>query len=156
MLLNRQTSVSLVMPDQAYVGELIRVKLVVNDAQDLAGYQGTVNYNAAGLRLGGIDIGQDLARSGRDLMPLSPVERADSVVLGAVTCPVANCSTPQYDSSTRYNQGVDGYVELATLEMVAHAPGQYQFVLEDIQLVDPQANQLGAVVLNNVLEVTSR
>lgn len=150
-----ETILTLVPPEQAHPNELIEVKLVVNNAHNLAGYQSVIHYNANGLRIGGFGMEEGLARSGRGLLPLEPVEREGSIVVGAVTCPVTDCSTPQYDSAQRHPQGVDGYVELVTLELIAEAPGRYEFVLEDVQLVDPQGNQLGVTVLNNVvLEVT--
>ena len=150
------TVVTLIPPDQAYPGELITVKLVVNNAQNLAGYQGTVRYGVNDLRLTGVIPAEGLSRSGRDIIPLEAVWGEGTVVVGAATCPVADCNDSQYDTAPRYLQGADGYVELSSLEFIAQAPGQYQMTLENVQLVDPQGNQLGAVSTNVVLEVNTR
>lgn len=150
------TIVTLIPPDQAYPGELITVKLVVNNAQNLAGYQGTLRYDVTNLGRVGIIPESGLSLTGRDMIPLRPVWREDSVIFGAATCPVADCTDSQYNSAPRYLAGVAGYVELANLQFVAEAPGRYNLTLENVQLVDPQGNQLGASIANVVLEVDSK
>ena len=151
------TVVTLIPPAQAHPNQLIRMTLMAQNAQNLAGYQAVIHYNANGLRIGGFGMEQGLAGSGRGILPLSPVQDEGSVIVGAVTCPVTNCSTPQYDTAQRHPQGVAGNIELITLELIAEAPGLYQFTLEDVHLVDPQGNQLGvAIQQNSVLEVTAK
>lgn len=150
------TIVSLIPPDQAYVGELITVKLVVYNAQNLAGFQSAVHHDANNLYVSGAIFEKGLSQSGRDIMPIIPIRREDAVILGAGTCPVADCSDTQYNSAARYTQGVNGYVELAKLELIANAPGRYELILEDVQLIDPQGNQLGATTTNVMLEVNER
>lgn len=152
----QDTIVTLIPPNQAYTGELITVKLVVNNADNLAGYQATVRYGNSDLHFSGAIAEEGLSLSGRDMIPLAPVWQEDAVVLGAATCPVADCSDSQYDSAPRYLQGVNGYVELARLEFITSTPGQYNLTVENVQLVDPQGNQLGATPANIVLEVTTR
>lgn len=150
------TIVTLIPPDQAYTGEVIIVKLVVNNAQNLAGYQSTVRYGVGDLRATGATPEKGLSLSGRDIKHLASVWGEGTVVLGAATCPVADCNDSQYDSAPRYLQGVDGYVELASLEFYTQIPGRYDLILENTHLVDPQGNQLGAALANAVLEVNTK
>jgi len=152
----QDTIITLIPPNQAYTGELITVKLVVNNADNLAGYQATVRHGNSDLHLSEAIAEEGLSLSGRDMIPLAPVWQEDAVGLGAATCPVADCSDSQYDSAPRYLQGANGYVELARLEFITSTPGQYNLTLENVQLVDPQGNQLGATPTNIVLEVNTR
>ena len=148
------TVVTLVPPEQVRVGETITVKLVVHNANNLAGFQSTVNYDASHLYAAGAIMDTGLGQSGRDIMPSSPLLAEGSVIVGAGTCPVADCSDSQFNTATRIADGVDGYVELVKLELIANAPGSYELSLQDVQLVDPQGNQLGAATANAVLEVS--
>jgi hypothetical protein len=150
------TVVTLEVPDQTFAGEVISIKLAVNNAQNLAGFQSTLNYDSTNLQLTGATIEQDLTRSGRGLLRLGPVRRESALVLGAATCPVANCSDHEYDTAKRYPQGVDGYVELAKIDFYTEAPGQYQLKLANVKLVDPQGNELGATSVSVPLTVTTK
>src|SRR6185503_8201466 len=73
------TAVSLFAPRAAGVGELISVKLVVNNVRNLAGFQATVSVDPTQLRLTGAAVLPDLSRTGRDILDLGPVwpEEAD-------------------------------------------------------------------------------
>ena len=154
--LQQETEVTLVTPTEAYAGELITVTLVVNNAQNLAGYQGLVRYDADYLTVAGVVPEKGLTLSGRDMMPLEPVRSQGVVFLGAGTCPVSDCSVSTYNSVPRFTLGVDGYVELSTLQFLVGPPGSYDLLLENVQLVDPQGNQLSATVTNTTLNVISR
>lgn len=149
------TVITLVLPDEAHPGELIPVKLVARQARNLAGFQAAVHFNSGSLRGAGIVMEDDLSRTGRQVMPLVPVRGDGVIYLGAATCPVSDCSTSDYAAAPRATQGVDGDVELATLELVASEPGNYPLSLDRLQLVDPQGNQLGAAALNVTLHVVS-
>lgn len=149
------TIITLVLPEEARPGELIPVKLVARQARNLAGFQAAVRFDSGSLRGAGLVMAQDLSRTGRQVMPLVPVRGDGVIYLGAATCPVADCSTSDYAAAPRSTQGVDGDVELATLEMVAFEPGDYPLSLDRLQLVDPQGNQLGAAALNVTLHVAS-
>jgi hypothetical protein len=146
------TVIILVPPDQAHPGEPIQVKLVASGAQNLAGFQATVRYDTS-LRMAGIVAEGGLTGSGRGIVPLAPIRREGAVLVGAATCPVADCAASDY-TLPRASLGVNGNVILATLELVASEPGHYQLAVEDVQLVDPQANQLGAATSDVTLEVT--
>jgi hypothetical protein len=136
------TVLTLVPTGAARAGELITVKLVATNASDLAGFQGTVQYDAAGLRLTGASVDAGLERSGRGLVPLGPVMREGSVVLGAATCPVSDCGSTPGRAGPRVEAGVSGSVELGTLEFYSDTPGSYHLSLDGVTFVDPQGNPL--------------
>ena len=155
------TAVSLVAPRSAGVGELISVKLVVNNVRNLAGFQATVSVDPTQLRLTGAAVLPDLSRTGRDILDLGPVwpEEADDnadiapswVALGAATCPVSDCSVAGDARKARLlPDGVSGRVELGLIQFMAAAPGQYLVQVSNVKLVDPQGAALDTT-LNGIL-----
>jgi hypothetical protein len=145
--------VSLVTPEDARPGEIIRVALVATDVQDLAGFQGTVHFDRAQLRLTGAIIGDDITRTGRGLLPLGPVLRETSAVVGAATCPAA-CGEPRPARVERPRPAVAGQVNLATIEFYTEQPGQYELSLDGVQLVNPQGARMPVTVSGASLQVT--
>lgn len=158
------TAVSLVAPKSATVGELVVVKLVVNNVHNLAGYQATVSVDPTQLRITGAAILPDLSRSGRDILSLGPVwptidddidPHASWVALGAATCPVADCSVAGDARTARLSpNGVSGRVELGLLHFLASKPGQYQVNISNVKLVDPQGASLDTTLNGVLLTVT--
>ena len=153
------TAVSLIPPRSAVVGELISVKLVVNNVHNLAGYQATVSIDPTQLRLTGAAILPDLSRTGRDILSLGPVwptvdddivSDPSWVALGAATCPVADCSVAGDARTARLSsEGVSGRVELGLLQFMAGKPGQYWIEVSNVKLVDPYGAALDTT-LNGV------
>ncbi len=152
---SQDTVVSFVPVGDTRAGALITVKLVGTNVRDLAGFQGTVHFDQQNLRLTGATVEKGLAASGRGVLPLGPVMRDGSVVLGAATCPISDCSsaTPQLES--RIAQGVSGQVELGTLEFYSGTPGSYNLTLDGLQFVDAQGNRLTVRAEPLVLQVQS-
>ncbi len=157
------TAISLVAPRSATVGELISLKLVVNNVRNLAGFQATVSVDPAQLRLTGAAALPDLSRTGRDLLALGPVwpddeEDSDAapgwVALGAATCPVADCSVAGDARTARLlTDGVSGRVELALIHVLASQPGQYRVELSNVKLVDPLGTPLDTTLTSLSLTV---
>jgi hypothetical protein len=150
------TTVSLEVPQGAAPGDLIEVKLVADNAENLGGFQAAVHYDPAQLRLTGARLPEQLGNSGRDLLALGPVFRSDSVVIGAASCPVQNCSEVQQGRAQQEAEGVNGRVELATLTFYVEQPGQYALHLQGVKLVDPQGATLSQSSLDAVLDVSVR
>ena len=153
------TAVSLIPPESAVVGELISVKLVVNNVRNLACYQATVSIDPTQLRLTGAAILPDLSRTGRDILSLGPVwptvdddivSDPSWVALGAATCPVADCSVAGDARTARLSsEGVSGRVELGLLQFMAGKPGEYWIEVSNVKLVDPYGTALDTT-LNGV------
>lgn len=158
------TTVSLVAPRSATVGDLIEVKLVVNGVRNLAGFQATVVVDPTQLRITGAAILPDLSRTGRDILSLGPVwptidgdidPNASWVALGAATCPVADCSVAGDARVARLSpNGVSGRVELGLLHFMAAEPGQYRVEVSNVKLVDPQGTPLDTTLNGVLLTVT--
>jgi hypothetical protein len=149
------TVVGFELPAEAYTGELITVKLVVNNAQNVAGFQATVTYDQNSLTTSAYIEG-GLEASGRDILLLDPVPREGAIVLGAATCPAADCGNAYASQGPQQVRGGHGYLELAALELNTDIPGSYELKLENVKLVDPQGNPLAASVNNAVLVIHTR
>jgi hypothetical protein len=150
------TTVILEVPSGAAVGDLIEVPLVVNNARDLAGFQATIHYDPAQLRLTGARLPEHLGNSGRGLLALGPVFREDSVVIGAASCPVADCNDLPRERLQRLPEGVEGRVTIATLSFYVEQAGAYTLRLEGVKLVNPEGASLPQASLDAVLEVSGR
>ena len=150
------TSVVLELPRNAHVGELISVKVVANNVHNLAGFQVQANYDPSKIRATGVLVADDLKLSGRDLVKLGPVLSDKAVIFGAATCPVRKCNDAKPKQAQRINQGVNGRIELGTIELYTETAGQYVLSLEDVQLVDPQGNLLAATTTNAILSVIDK
>lgn len=149
-----ETILTLVPVGEARAGELITVRLVAHNARDLAGFQGTVGYDAPRLRLAGANVEADLARRGRGLLPLGPVMGAGSVALGAVTCPFSCAAAGLAQGQS--GGGASGTLELGTLEFYSATAGSYTLSLTEVKFVDPQGNPLEVRTEPLVLEVRAR
>jgi hypothetical protein len=134
------TVLTMVPVGEPRAGQLITVRLVARNAQNLAGFQGTVQFDAAGLRLSGANVADGLARRGAGLLPLGPVMGDGSVALGAVSCAGGSCAGGLAASGPVL--GVSGQVELGTLEFSSAQAGQYTLSLSGVKFVDPQGNAL--------------
>lgn len=148
-------TIDLIAPAQARAGSLISVDLVASNVNNLAGYQATVQYDAAQMRLVGASIADDLKRGGRDILPLGPTEQAGAVVLGAVSCPARQCSDPRPAQAQRIPNGINGKVKIGTVRFYASAPGSYPLTLADVRLVDPQGQFLPVTATSIVLNVSA-
>lgn len=153
---SQDTIVTLVPDGNVNANELITLKLVARNAHDLAGYQGTVHFDTANLRLTGASVESGLGRDGRGLVPLGPVTRDGSVVLGAATCPIADCGSGSGTFGRPVENGVSGSVDLGTLEFFSSEPGSYTINLDGVQFVDPQGNKLNVRAEPFVLTVQAR
>ena len=149
-------TITLNAPAQARAGKLIEIDLIAANVHNLAGYQATVEFNQANVRLVGASIADDIKGSGRDFLPLGPLERPGAVVLGAASCPADRCSDPRPAQARRITRGVDGRVKLGTVRFYAAAPGQYPLTLTDVRLVDPQGQLLPVTAASIVLNVSAR
>ncbi len=161
VLFNRQaaasasqtTTVSLEHTEPATAGEPITVRIVANDARNLAGFQARVQFDAAKLRLVDAEAATDLEATGRDLLALEPVVHEGTVAIAAATCPVEHCQDTRPKRAARINRGVDGQVVLGTLVFYTDQPGSFSLTLDAVKLVDPQGNLLAVTTTDTTLDV---
>ena len=143
------TTVFLSQPVQARVGETTVIKLVVNNAKDLAGFQATLTFDPNVIHLTNATLSTELSRTGRGLLALGPVIGYDTATLGAATCPMLACTNlAEARLAQRQTQGVYGRVELAEFEVFIVAPGAHTLTLSDVQLVVPDGSALDAAITN--------
>jgi len=149
---SQETRVELVSTGSARVGEPFTVKLVVENSHNLAGFQSSVNYDAAVVKVGDVTFADGLKSNGRDMLPLGPTGREGLLILGAATCP-GDCTSAEPWNNAKATVGVDGRVELADLSFYSDVPGSYELKLDNVKLVDPQGNLLTTVTANTVIQV---
>src|SRR5690242_18671565 len=79
-------------PTRAQVGQPLEITLSVRDANDVAGYESQLLFDTSAAEFDGLrQRNNDLKSLGRDVIALGPVEQANGVSFGLITCPVANC-----------------------------------------------------------------
>ncbi len=149
-------TLEIVVPQKARLDEQVRVKVVATGVRNLGGFQSALNFDAKHLLVEHASVTEALKGPNRDLLPLGPVFRDGSVVIGAVTCPVAQCAGARYKEAVRDRSGINGRVELAEIVFVAKAPGRLELKLDKVQLVDPQGNVLPASTANATIEIVGR
>jgi hypothetical protein len=154
------TTVFLSQPTQAKVGETMIVKLIANNAKDLAGFQATLTFDPNVLHLTDAKLSNELSRTGRGLLTLGPVIGYDTATLGAATCPMLVCDMPigiaEARLAQRQTQGVYGRVELAEFEVFIVAPGAHTLTLSDVQLVAPDGAALEAATTSTLALITNQ
>lgn len=126
------------VPGQPYV-----VDLVAENVTGLAGFQGRLRFDPAALRLSHVLLADELAVGGRDLLTLGPLLREGEVLLGAATCPVADCDAPYPFEGARQSEGRSGRLRLATIFFRAGPAGHPELRLDGVQLVSPTGQPLG-------------
>ena len=149
-------TLAIVVPATARVGQPVTGQLLATGVRNLAGFQSTVAFDAALLRLDHATIAQELKGTGRDLLPLGPVLRPAAVVVGAVTCPVSACSSPRYTAKNPALPGVQGRALLAEFVFTPTAAGRTELRLDGVQLVDPQGSVLPVAISNASIDVIAK
>ncbi|MDP9315171.1 MAG: cohesin domain-containing protein [Chloroflexota bacterium] len=149
-------TLALEAPATARVGQPVTVQLRASGVRNLAGFQSTVAFDAAHVRLDQATITQELKGTGRDLLPLGPVLRPAAVVVGAVTCPVSACASPRYKAKNPALPGVQGRALLAELVFTPTAAGRTELRLDGVQLVDPQGAVLPVTTSNAAIDVIAK
>ncbi len=149
-------TLALVAPATVRVGQPVTVQLRAAGVRNLAGFQTTVAFDAARLRLDQATIAQELKGTGRDLLPLGPVLRPAAVVVGAVTCPVSACASPRYKAKNPALPGVQGRALLAELVFTPTTAGRTELRLDGVQLVDPQGTALPVTISHAAFDVSAK
>jgi hypothetical protein len=72
-------------PAAAQVGQTVAVRVDVTEAVDLAGFELTLGYDPARLRLASAELGPFLERTGRAVMALGPTDGGGEATFGALS-----------------------------------------------------------------------
>ena len=122
-------------PRQVNVGEPVQLTLTVRNAADIAAYETNVMFDTSVAEFDGLRQRQnDLKSLGRDVGPLGPVSIANGMSIGLYSCPVAQCT--QRTVGARQDRGGRGTVRLATVGLVARAPGTLEIRLTGTTFAD--------------------
>ncbi len=151
-----EPTITITVPQKARVGDRITAQVIASGVRNVGGFQSTITFNPAVVQVGHVTIAEDLKGTGRDLVALGPVLRADAVVLGAVTCPVAQCTSARYKEKNDNLPGVQGRAILAEIVFEVTGPGQTELGLEGVQVVNPQGVVLPATTINTTLDVSAK
>lgn len=135
-------------PTRAQVGKPIKIKVAVEGASDIGGYEADLLFNAGAAQFSS-PYGQEgnLGGSGRGVEPLGPVELArGGVSIGAFSCPVSDCvkSGGGTAGARAAKRGVGGSVKLATLSVVPTRAGILEFELDAAKVVNAAGDPVGA------------
>jgi len=118
------------VPSNAKVGEPIELTLRITNANGIGDYETKVKFDTSKAHLQSFEQQpQALKKLGRDAQPLGPVEATDGVVIGAYSCPVADCT--QATSKARVDKGARGNVSLASVVLIADTTGDLTVSLDN-------------------------
>jgi len=132
-------------PSAAVVNQPIIISLSLFDAQNLAGYQATFNYDTQAAEFAASEsLGGDLRSEIRDVLPVKALG-ANGITLGAFSCPMANClEAGTILPSRRTVSGANGDLLLASFSLLPRKAGRLEIDLADVLLVDPVGQSLNA------------
>lgn len=142
-------------PEEALVGEPIELRLVIDRANGIAAFDVTIGYDTSIAELQSLRSREnDLAKLGRDVEPLGPVELPNGVAVGAYSCPVDSCADP--DGKRKVKQAGASKIRLATVTIVANQPGPLTLDLSSARFADAEGRPVevdlaGAVVIVQVM-----
>ena len=123
------------VPTTAKVGEPIELALNIKRANGIGGYEAKVVFDKSTMHMQSFEQQpQSLRKLGRDAQPLGPIEASDGMVIGAYSCPVADCT--QASAKVRADKGARGNIKLATVTLIADVPGTLTVSLADLTFVD--------------------
>ncbi len=121
-------------PRQVAVDQPIELTLTVTNATNVAGYETNVLYDPAAAEFDGLSQGQnDLAKLGRDVTPIGPVELSQGVSFGLYSCAVQDCRTR---NGARQAQGGNGTITLGLLSITPRKAGTLVLRVVRTKVVD--------------------
>ncbi len=128
-------------PATAVAGQSITARLMAENVENLGGFEVVLRYDPARLALRTAVPNPALAQ-GRELLNLGYVRRADGLVWGVASCPVAHCAAADYQTALRDVTGASGRLELASLEFILRGQEPAALDLAEILLLDTSGRPL--------------
>jgi hypothetical protein len=127
------------VPRQAVVGQPIEMTISMRSANGVAGYETTIGFDVNRIHLQGLEQRpKDIQRLGRDAQPVGPIEVSNGIVIGAYSCPAGSCTSGRGGK----NGGGRGNLRLATVTLVADAPGIATIDLSGFTVVDASGQKV--------------
>ena len=125
----------LTAPDEVLVGDPIEVRLTIEDANGVAGFEVTVGFDTETASLQSFRPQEnDLAAMGLDVEGMGPVEVPGGIAIGAYACPYSDCTNPAAEK--RNEQNGTGTYRLATMTLAAWQAGPLTIDLSSARFAD--------------------
>lgn len=138
-------------PAHVALGTRIEVQLIVDHAQDLAGYEAQLLFDTSAAHFSGFhQRDSDLKKFGRDVIPLEEGELPDGVTLGLASCPYQNCVDL---SGSPQPKGANGRVRLGSVLIGTDRPGQLELRFDHLKFVDSSGNVIPVAVPQSDISV---
>ncbi len=123
------------VPDEVLVGDPIEVRLTIEDANGISGFEVTIGFDTEAASLQSFrPTENDLADMGLDVQGMGPVEVPGGIALGAYACPYSDCASTTADK--RNEQNGTGTYRLATMTVVAWQSGPLTIDLSSARFAD--------------------
>src|SRR5215216_6126870 len=75
-------------PTQVELGDRIEIQLIIDHAQDIAGYEAQLLFDPSAAHFSGLhQRDSDLKKFGRDVIPLEATELSEGIAMGLASCP---------------------------------------------------------------------
>lgn len=124
---------------EALAGEPIEVRIVIHDANGISGFDATIGFDTTIATLQGIQSqDNDLARLGRDVKQLGPVEVPGGIAVGAYSCPFNDCA--DVAGKQRNKDDGKGTLLLSTFTLVAQQAGPLTIDLTSARFAGASGN----------------
>src|SRR5512142_2603638 len=146
-----QPTLVLQAPAHVQLGDPIEIQVIVDHAQDLAGYEGQLLFDTSAAHFSGFQQrDSDLKKFGRDVIPLEEGELQDGVAMGLASCPYQDCVQLKGNPQPK---GANGKIRLATVQIGTDQEGLLQLRFDHLKFVDPSGNAIPVQIPQSVITV---
>src|SRR6266498_2247878 len=146
-----QPTLILQAPSQVELGDRIEIQLIVDHAQDLAGYEAQFLFDTSAAHFSGFQQrDSDLKKFGRDVIPLEEGELPDGVAMGLASCPYQNCVELKGNPQPK---GANGRIRLGSIQIGTDQEGRLELRLDHLKFVDSSGNTIAVQIPQSVISV---
>jgi CSLREA domain-containing protein len=139
------------VPAQVQLGDRIEIQMIVDHAQDLAGYEAQLLFDTTAAHFSGFEQrDSDLKKFGRDVIPLEEGELSDGVTMGLASCPYQDCVNLKGNPKTK---GANGRVRLGTVIVGTDQQGRLELRLDHLKFIDSNGNTIPVNIAQPVITV---
>jgi CSLREA domain-containing protein len=135
-------------PKQAQVGHPITIRLFVEGAADVGGYETNILFDKKSAEFTDLTLlGKELTNLEPNVGPLGPVVAKRGVSIGAFSCPVEDCVYSA--GSPKAQPVIGGTAELATVTVIPNRAGRIEFKLSATRVVDTSGEPVSVKLKND-------
>ena len=138
-------------PARVPLGDPIEIQIIVDHAQNLAGYEAQLLFDTTAAHFSAFQQrDSDLKKFGRDIIPLEEGELPDGVAMGLASCPYQDCVQLKGNSQPG---GANGKVRLGTVIIGTDQEGLLQLRFDHLKFVDASGNTISVNIPQSVISV---